>query len=125
MIEVEVGLVIVAAEGASVLLNRINGVFAIPESQLNYHTTSQNIAATLLKQYTGLNAIVNNVGWIPMFQKSVIDNPFRGYILIPYLVLLQQIVTPLKGEWLKVIDISNNVFYRDHKDILNKIMTEI
>jgi hypothetical protein len=125
MIEVEVGLVIVAAEGASVLLDRTNNVFCIPICQLSYHSTSQNIAAALLEAYTGLHAIVNNVGWIPMFQKSVIDSPVRGSILIPYLVLLQQIVKPLKGEWLKVIDISNNVFYRDHKDILNKIMTEI
>src|SRR5436305_14100921 len=125
MIEVEVGLVIVAAEGASVLLDRTNDVFCIPICKLSYHSTRQNIAAALLEAYTGLHAIVNNVGWIPMFQKSVIDSPVRGSILIPYLVLLQQIVKPLKGEWLKLVDISQHVFYRDHKYIVNKIIAEV
>lgn len=135
MIEVEVVLVVIAVntkkpQDASVLLIKQYDEYYLPKYQLTNTQTTQQAAAHLLRRYTGLQALVNNVGWVPIFQKTLCDNIDRTEyhsrcIAVPYVAMIPQLVELKEAEWVRLIKLSTIVkFYNDHREIMNKAISE-
>jgi hypothetical protein len=134
-IQIQTALIAVAGvfkpPDAKILLRESQGEHALPLANLSQIDTSESLAAYILKEYTGIAAIVNGVGFVPLMQKRIVDrigmtrSDGTRYIIVPYLTILREEV-PLKldGIWISISQLQAINIDKQHLEILVKILQE-
>jgi hypothetical protein len=83
----------------------------------------EDVAAGLLSQYTGLQAKINGVGWVPLEMKGIFDKPNRRSartIGIGYIATIPEAI-PLRysARWLTYSEITSRLpLEADHHEVL-------
>jgi hypothetical protein len=138
MLNVEVLLVVIGATPGKPLDTKVIltepvddrwGKYALPHEILSNCHSSEQLASYLLRKHTGLQAMVNGVGWVPILQKSVLDDTDRtekGYrcVGIPYLALLSNLLPLEMAKWYSLTELSQLSIYKDHLQVINHVLSE-
>jgi hypothetical protein len=126
MIQIEILLIIIANN--HILMTKQGNEYALPREFLGMQITCLKTAAHLLKKYTNIQAIIDDVGWIPLVQKRIQDNRIEDNyrtISIPYLAFLpEKVAIPNSAEWVHIYNLSSLLIYKDHLQIITSIMSE-
>lgn len=123
--EVEVALVVVAPSirRQSVPVALVEGDVSLPKlptAFLKQRKTCLATAAELLARYTGLEARVDNKGWVPLIQTGVVDRVDEFRLTVVFATIVPE-TTPIHvpgAFWSEMQTMIGNGMHADHASIL-------